>query len=219
MVKIKKGSLFSSGCQTLVNAVNCVGVMGAGIALEFRLRYPKMFNKYKKYCDNKLMKPGTLWIYKVDNKKWILNFPSKNHWRYPSKIEYLEIGLEKFIKTYKQKGITSIAFPLLGSDKGGIEPDKSKEIMIKYLADCDILIEIFEYDVNKIDKDFKNFKNECALLGFEGLVNNFGLNQKQAKTFSKSILKSKITNLSSLCSEDGLGIKTVEKVVANSKSY
>ena len=219
MIKIYKGNLFSSSCQTIVNAVNCVGVMGAGIALEFRLRYPKMFKRYKKYCNDKLMKPGSLWLYKFNDKRWILNFPSKKHWRYPSKIEYLEMGLEKFVKTYKDKGITSIAFPLLGSDRGGIEPDKSKEIIIKYLSNCDILIEIFEYDVNIIDEDFNNFKKECVSLGFDGLVNNFGLNQQQAKIFSKSIISSKINNLSRLCDENGLGIKTIEKIVKKSQTY
>ena len=64
MIKFIKGNIFSSSCQTIVNTVNCFGVMGAGIALEFRMRYPKMFNEYKKHCDEKLLKVGSLWLYK-----------------------------------------------------------------------------------------------------------------------------------------------------------
>ena len=69
---------------------------------------------------------GILWIYKNSAERWILNFPTKKHWKYPTKIEYLKKGLEKFINTYDQKDIQSIAFPILGSDKGGLSSDVSR---------------------------------------------------------------------------------------------
>ena len=81
MIKIIKGNIFTTQCSTIVNTVNCVGVMGAGIAFEFRLRYPKMFEKYKEYCSKKYMDIGKLWLYKPeDGKKQVLNFPTKYHW-------------------------------------------------------------------------------------------------------------------------------------------
>ena len=92
--------------------------MGAGIAYEFRLRYPQMYIKYQKYCSDKAINIGTLWIYKGKDKN-ILNFPTKHDWKFPSKENYLKQGLQKFIDTYKQRGITSIAFPILGADRGG----------------------------------------------------------------------------------------------------
>ena len=85
--------------------------MGAGIALEFRLRYPKMLKEYKGLCEQNKISIGNLWLYK-SNDKSILNFPTKFHWKYPSKIEWLESGLQKFIESYENKGITSIAFPI-----------------------------------------------------------------------------------------------------------
>jgi len=118
-MKTKKGNIFNTNCQTIVNTINCVGVMGAGIAYEFRLLFPELFEKYVNYCKENMIKVGTLWIYKIDKAKlnsqikfeWILNFPTKNHWKYPTKTMYLEKGLQKFLDTYKDKGIKSIAFP------------------------------------------------------------------------------------------------------------
>ena len=109
-----------------------------------------MFLRYKELCGKKLIRPGILWLYKADN-KWILNFPTKDHWKNPSKIEYLESGLTKFLNTYKNKGITSIAFPLLGASNGGIDPDVSLEVMKKYLSQCDIEVEIYKNTKNGIN--------------------------------------------------------------------
>ena len=102
MIKKIKGNIFNTKCQTLVNTVNCVGVMGKGMALECKLRFPEMFVKYKDYCDKKLFKPGYLQLYK-DSNPWILNFPTKLHWKDNSKIEFLEEGLKKFQDEYLKK--------------------------------------------------------------------------------------------------------------------
>lgn len=139
---IEGGDLFTSEAQTLVNTVNCVGVMGKGIALEFKKRYPDMFQKYKEICDAGLLDIGKLQLYKTPD-KWILNFPTKTHWRYHSKEWYLEKGLQKFLDTYKMKGITSIAFPLLGASNGRIDPKVSLNIMKRYLEQCDIPVYIY----------------------------------------------------------------------------
>ena len=96
-----KGNIFNTKAQTVVNTVNCVGVMGKGIALVYKLRYPKMFDIYKDYCRQHLINIGKLWIYKGDeNDPWVLNFPTKFHWKYPSKYEYIEKGLAKFVESY-----------------------------------------------------------------------------------------------------------------------
>jgi len=137
MVKIINGTIFESSAQTLVNTINCVGVMGKGLALEFKNRYPAMFDKYKSFCDKGVFKPGVLWIYKAEDGKWILNFPTKVDWKNPSKIEYIEEGLKKFVEIWKEKGITSIAFPLLGCNNGGLDADEVIPIMEKYLSQCE----------------------------------------------------------------------------------
>ena len=150
---IIKGNLFTSNCQTLVNTVNCVGVMGAGIALEFRLRYPQMYERYVEICNSNLLDIGKLWLYKSEH-RWVLNFPTKKHWKRASKIEFLQLGLQKFVDTYEKKGITSIAFPLLGSLNGGIYENESLEIMTKYLYKCDdIKIEIYLTRVKDVMQD------------------------------------------------------------------
>lgn len=145
-IKIIKGNIFTSQCQTLVNTVNCVGVMGAGIALEFKYRYPEMFNKYALLCQEKLIQVGKLWIYDVPQaRRKILNFPTKNDWKHPSKYEYLVKGLQRFLETYEEKGISSIAFPMLGALNGGLEPEKVLDMMQHYLQACKIPVEIYEY--------------------------------------------------------------------------
>ena len=114
-ITFKKGNIFSSDKQTIVNTINCVGVMGKGVALGFRLRYPEMYEKYRELCKTKQIAIGKLWLYKQSREglQWILNFPTKIHWKYPSKMEYLEAGLQKFVDTYEEKGITSIALSLI----------------------------------------------------------------------------------------------------------
>lgn len=145
MIRVIKGDLFSSEAQTLVNTINCVGVMGKGIALEFKLRYPEMFKRYQELCKQQLIKTGNLWLYKSPE-KWILNFPTKDDWRNKTKIEYLTTGLQKFLDTYKEKGITSIAFPLLGANNGGLDPKLSLDVMENYLKQCDIDVDIYIKD-------------------------------------------------------------------------
>lgn len=145
---IKNSNIFNTQCQTLVNTINCVGVMGNGLALEMKNRYPSMFEKYKEYCNRGLINIGSLWLYKnISGKKitkWILNFPTKKDWKNKSEYEYIEKGMEKFVNTYKEKGITSIAFPMLGCGNGGLNKDIVLEIMTKYLIKCeDIIVEIY----------------------------------------------------------------------------
>lgn len=139
---IKEGNIFESKAQTLVNTVNCVGVMGKGLALEFKNKYPDMFIAYEQICKQGLLNIGKLWIYKTEN-RWILNFPTKYDWRKPTQEYYLELGLEKFIETYQQRGITSIAFPLLGASNGGLSPEISLAIMKKHLEKCEIPVTIY----------------------------------------------------------------------------
>lgn len=138
------GDMFSSPAQVLVNTVNTVGVMGKGVALTFKKIYPDMYDQYKIFCDNRQLTIGKLQLYKTPG-KWILNFPTKENWRNPSKLEYIEAGLKKFSNTYKEKGIKSIAFPMLGCGNGGLDFETQvKPLMDKYLSSLDD-IDIFVY--------------------------------------------------------------------------
>ncbi len=142
MIKYIEGDIFSSPAQVIVNTVNTVGVMGKGIALEFKNRYPHMFEIYKRVCEKRQLSIGKLMlVYEPDH--WILLFPTKQNWRYPSKLEYIESGLIKFTQTYVEKNISSIAFPKLGCGNGELEWDQVKALMEKYLKPLPIDIYIY----------------------------------------------------------------------------
>jgi O-acetyl-ADP-ribose deacetylase (regulator of RNase III) len=209
-LKIIKGNIFTTDCQTIVNTINCVGVMGAGIAYECRLRYPKMYERYKELCDKKLIKIGSLWLYKSDN-KWILNFPTKNHWKYKSKPEYLKLGLQKFIDTYKDKGITSIAFPLLGSSNGGIPENVSIDLMKDYLSKCELNIEIYLYDPKAVDDLYIKFKNLWNSIPEKRLAEKSGIRIDFVKKVKLAMEDKNIQSLSGLLSVKGIGAVTLEK--------
>ena len=142
---IYDGNIFNSKCQTIVNPINCVGVMGKGLALEMKNRFPDMFNKYKELCDKNLITIGKLRLYhsNITNLS-ILNFPTKQHWKHDSQYEFIELGMKKFLDTYQEKQIQSIAFPLLGCGNGKLNKDDVINIMLKYLSKCkNIVVEIY----------------------------------------------------------------------------
>ena len=210
MVTVLKGNIFNTECQCIVNTINCVGVMGAGIAFECRLRFPSMFSKYIELCSTKKIDIGSLWLYK-GGEKWILNFPTKYHWKYPSKIEYLEKGLEKFVNTYKEKEISSIAFPILGASNGGIPEEVSLKIMLKYLEKCDIPIEIYYFDVNAHDDLFLKFKAICFSLPDKTISKLSGLRLDIVRKLKLAIESSSISSMSQLLSIEGVGDVSLEK--------
>ena len=210
MIKIVSGNIFNTECDYIVNTVNCMGVMGAGIAYEFKLRYPEMYKKYKKICEDNLFDIGMLWIYKDPDKK-ILCFPTKKHLKYPSKIEYLELGLQKFVSIYKEKGIKSIAFPILGASLGGINIKDSLCIMEKHLSLCDIYIEIWMYDPKSIDDVFINYKKNLLSKEDSYLSEKTGIKINIIKKIKTALMSNDIYSLSGLLSIDGIGEKTLEK--------
>lgn len=210
-MKIIKGNIFTSECQTLVNTVNCVGVMGAGIALECRLRYPEMYDKYIQLCTENKINIGMLWIYKSPD-KWILNFPTKKHWKYPSKKEYLYTGLEKFLNTYQEKGVQSIAFPLLGADKGGIPQEESLNIMTSYLNKADLEIEIYRYDATAEDDLYKKTKEWLLSQDIEHISIATKLRKNYVAKVIDAVQSSNVVQLNQLAQVNGIGIKTLEKI-------
>jgi O-acetyl-ADP-ribose deacetylase (regulator of RNase III) len=211
-IKHIHGNIFNTKCQTIVNTVNCVGVMGKGIAFVHRLRYPRMYEEYKEHCKNKLIKIGSLWLYtKQENAPWILSFPTKFHWKYPSKIEWIEQGLQKFVETYRKKGVTSIAFPLLGTHNGGLDTDEVKKLMDEYLSKCEIEIEVYEYDPDAKDDLFTYFKEKWLSLGEKQIKAETGIQPQYARKISEIIQTAEINSMISLSNYQGIGEKTLEK--------
>ena len=212
-ITFHKGNIFNSQTQTIVNTVNCVGVMGKGIALVFKLRYPEMFDKYKVFCQSKMIGIGKLWLYKSEEStQWVLNFPTKFHWKYPSKIEYLEAGLQKFVDTYKEKVITSIAFPLLGTHNGGLDKIEVLDLMHKYLEQCDIPIEIYEYAPLAPDDMFEDFSKKWNSITQSEKIKIVGSrSMKQIGIIDKAINEDKIKSMISLIEYQGSGFATMQK--------
>lgn len=222
-IRIIKGNLFTTDCQTIVNTINCVGAMGAGIALEFKYRYPMMFDKYVELCKPRYqyIDIGKLWLYNHEkDRKWVLNFPTKRDWKRPSKIEYLELGLQKFVQTYKSKGITSVAFPLLGASNGGIPPEVSQEIMEKYLSQCsDIKVEIYQFSPNSKDDLIDTFTEAITYSKPKEISNLSGLSTSSIKKLRSIVDKKDIPSLIKLSKIRGVGKETVAKAYKLAINY
>lgn len=212
-IKFIKGNIFNSKSQVIVNTVNCVGVMGKGVALVFKLRYPNMFEKYKEYCKSRQIGIGKLWLYKGEaSAPWVLNFPTKFHWKYPSKIEYIEKGLQKFLDSYMEKGITSIAFPLLGTHNGGLDKKEVLSLMETYLGKCDIPIEIYEYNPFASDDLFESFKTKWNNIPETEKKLVTGIRTvKQIEAINKAVNSNSVQSMIALIEYDGIGLKTMEK--------
>ena len=152
------GNLFESPAHVLVNTVNTVGVMGKGIAKDFKRIYPEMFKQYQGHCESNKLTIGKLWLYKTPN-KWILNFPTKTTWKKPSKLEYIEAGLQNFVRSYAERGITSVAFPKLGCGNGELAWDDVRPLMETYLKKLPIEVFIYIQDKKNPDPEHNDIKN------------------------------------------------------------
>ena len=139
------GDIFESKDVCIVNPVNTVGVMGGGLALDFKRKYPEMYEVYKKHCAENKLTVSTLMFYKPKNQERIIcNFPTKIHWKNPSKLSYVESGLIAFVNYYKDFNITSASFPKLGCGLGGLNWElEVRPIMEHHLNKIDIPIHIY----------------------------------------------------------------------------
>lgn len=208
---VRTGNIFTSTCQTLVNTVNCVGVMGAGIALECRLRWPDMHTRYVELCTQGKIRPGLLWIHKATD-RWILNFPTKEHWRLPSRERYLHLGLQKLAATWSERGITSIALPLLGADKGGMDPECSLALMQEYLSDLPIPVEIYRYDPTAPDDLYLQLCDWMRASDGSAIALQTGIRQSTLDRVLTAMRRPDIRQVNQLSQVDGVGIRTLEKL-------
>ena len=175
MIRFTKGNLMTSSAEALVNTVNTVGVMGKGIALQFKEEFPKNFSTYAKACSSGELVPGKLLITKEMNRageeKIIVNFPTKLHWRNPSKYEYITEGLVELVKAINEYNIKSIAIPPLGCGNGGLDWNIVKGMIEEALKDVDIDICIYEPNTEiKQTLQTKSTNKEIKLTPSRGLI-------------------------------------------------
>ena len=142
-VQVLVGDLFQSDAQTLVNTVNCVGVMGKGVALEFKRQFPEMYKDYVARCRLEQVRLGQPYLYRYPNPPWVLNFPTKDHWRNVARIEDVVRGLEYLLEHYKDWGITSLAVPPLGCGQGQLEWRVVGPTLHEYLTRMDIPVQLY----------------------------------------------------------------------------
>lgn len=153
MIHYVVGDLFRSPAKVLVNTVNTQGVMGKGLAKDFKAIYPDMFKVYRDLCDSGKLTVGKLQLYRTPH-KWVLNFPTKQEWRQPSKPEYIEAGLKAFVDGYARNEITSVAFPQLGCGHGDLDwATQVQPLMERYLAKLPISIFIHLYQKDAFPKE------------------------------------------------------------------
>lgn len=171
MIRYTKGDILQSSAQAIVNTVNTVGVMGKGLALQFKTSYPENFKIYKKACDEGRLSIGQMLITTAKDlfgkDKLIVNFPTKTTWRKPSEYIYIEQGLKTLKQEILSRGITSIAIPPLGSRNGGLDWNRVRQMIEMELVDldCDIILyEPSEQIIERLDAEKTKLTPARAML-------------------------------------------------------
>ncbi|MCC5848727.1 MAG: macro domain-containing protein [Verrucomicrobia bacterium] len=148
MITYKQGNLLKADAEALVNTVNCVGVMGKGIALQFKQAFPDCFKAYKQACDREEVQPGRMQVHDRNsylNPRYIINFPTKRHWKGKSRMEDVESGLVALRDTIFSLGIHSVAVPPLGCGNGGLEWSVVRARIEEVLGDLPgVEVQVFE---------------------------------------------------------------------------
>jgi len=146
MIEYKKGNILAEDVEAIVNTVNCVGIMGRGIALQFKNSFPDNFKAYAAACKAKEVQPGRMFIYetgRLTNPRYIVNFPTKRHWKGKSRMEDVDAGLIALAEEIRARNIRSIAIPPLGSGLGGLDWSSVRpkiEVVLRGIADLKVVV-------------------------------------------------------------------------------
>ena len=186
MIEYKNGDILREDVEAIVNTVNCVGIMGRGLALQFKNKFPQNFKEYQLACTNKEVQLGKMFVHQTGqliNPKYIINFPTKGHWKQNSKIEDISNGLDDLITIIEKYSIKSIAIPPLGSGLGGLDWKMIKKLIEEKLKNINCTVILFEPLEQKIEKSItkeipKMTAGRAALIGLmdrylQGLMDPF----------------------------------------------
>ncbi len=180
MIKYTTGDLLEDNAQAIVNTVNCVGVMGRGIALQFKKKFAQNFKAYAAACEQRLVKPGKMFVYSNDDMfgpQWIINFPTKRHWKGKSRMEDIAQGLGDLVKVVRDNQIQSIAIPPLGSGLGGLDWQLVKHLIESKLSGLSgVEVRIYEpsnVSGQKIVAEAKAPKMTAGRAALVGLVDRY----------------------------------------------
>ena len=165
MVRFVKGDMFAGAYDIRVNTVNCVGVMGAGVALAFKERYPDMYRTYRAACDAGQVRPGKVEVWRTLT-EWIVNFPTKRHWRQKSRYEDIDSGLKSLREYLSAQGRVSVALPALGCGHGGLDWERVRPMIEQALGDLDADVVVFE-PADSIELGRRTQLTKAAQVGLE----------------------------------------------------
>ena len=143
IIRETKGDLLESNIQTLVVPVNTVGVMGKGLALHFKIHFPGLLEQYQKACQDNVFKDKGIFVYTLNKGRQVLCFPSKRHWKYSSRLIWIEEALKVIVRDYKELGITELAIPAVGCGLGGLLWEDVRNLIYQYLDPLEIDITVF----------------------------------------------------------------------------
>ena len=206
------GNIFSSSAKAIVITVNCEGVMGAGIALDAKNRWPEIYDLYSKRCELNDFHIGDI-MWANSESRQVALFPSKKLWRAPSKLSYLSDGLDTLRTDLDQKSITSIALPHLGCSNGGLTWSEVKPLIVEKLSRIDgLLVELWKFERNFVDQDFQKFRRVFLSLNQTEASSWVGLSIKTEKFMRQVLSNSELTNFIQLAEIKGIGKKTLEKI-------
>jgi O-acetyl-ADP-ribose deacetylase (regulator of RNase III) len=148
MIEFRTGDMLKADAEALVNTVNCVGIMGRGIALQFKNDFPENFKAYQAACAREEVQPGKMFVFdtrRLTGPRFIINFPTKRHWRGKSRMEDIDTGLKALVEEIRMRGIRSIAIPPLGSGLGGLNWAEVRPRIIEALHGFnDLQVIVFE---------------------------------------------------------------------------
>jgi O-acetyl-ADP-ribose deacetylase (regulator of RNase III) len=148
MIELASGDILKDDSEAMVNTVNCVGIMGGGITLQFKNAWPENFKAYEAACLRQEVQPGRMFIFEtghLTNPRYIINFPTKRHWRGKSRMQDIDPGLQALVVELRERGITSVAIPPLGSGLGGLEWEEVRPRIEAALAELpDVHARVFE---------------------------------------------------------------------------
>jgi len=206
------GNIFSSSAEAIVITVNCEGVMGAGIAFDAKNRWPEIYDLYSKKCELNGFHVGEImWADSVSKK--VALFPSKKLWRAPSKLSYLSDGLDTLRTDIDRMSITSIALPHLGCSNGGLTWSEVKPLIVEKLSRIDgLLVELWKFEQNFVDQDFKKFREVFLSLNPTDASSWVSFSKNTEKFIRQVLSESELMNFVQLAEVKGVGKKTLEKI-------